>query len=215
MRVTRFVPDFGGDSLYRLMQPLRSSRYFTTKYGSAYAVYVLEKKKIITRMPTTKKHGKIFFTITGELPDQEYYDRVEEEVFSLTCFDLLVEVYKDLVLLSKRSLREGAAILTVCKGQEGVAVREADMVYLESLAEAVKEHMIAHEDLDKVRTEYHPHPGLLYPTRGWPTRKLILRGCLERVGLVAAHFEGLEELQEDLRAYTEAWWQGGRNATEN
>lgn len=197
------------------MAELRSSRYFTTKYGSACAVHVLEKKKIIVKQPRGKRHSKLFFTISSPLPDKDLYEKLEAEVFSSTCFELLVEVYRDITLLSKRSLREGASILTLCKGREGVAVRETDMLHLERLAEGVKEYMIAHEDLDTVRTEYRPHPGLLYPTRGWPTRKLILRGCLDRLDLAAAHFGGLEELLGELRTYTEAWWREGRNAPEN
>ena len=182
-----------------------SARFLTLRYG-VYAAHVLELRKYLQRLPKVQKHKKISYEILRELPSIEEYQQLEAEFLKVDGMTLLCGVYRDLLALSRRSLRRGGSLLTLRSGEDAVGSVEADMVYLENKAKEVETLIQVNPALGDWTFEYRPDPGLLYPSRGWPLRRMVFEDCLGRLRTLAGCVEELEVVIEDLETYDARWW---------
>lgn len=182
-----------------------SARYLTQKYD-VYAAYILEKHAYLTRLPKTQKGKKVFYEISKALPTLEEYRALEDEFFRLDGLSLLCGVYRDLMALSRRSLRRGGALLSLKSGEDALESVEGDMLFLENRAKEIESIIQENPELENSIFEYRPDPRLLYPTRGWPMRRVVLGDCLVRLNTIRNCVDGVEEIIEDFKTYEVSWW---------
>lgn len=182
-----------------------SARLLTLRYG-VYAAHVLELRKYLQRLPQTQKHRKISYLVVRELPSIEEYQQLEASLFAIDGMTLLCSVYRDLLALSRRSLRRGSSLLALRNGKGAVESVEADMIFLENRAKEIETLICANPLLGDSTFEYLPDPRLLYPSRGWPLRRIVLEDCLVRLRTLAWCVKELEVVIEDLETYDARWW---------